>query len=70
MRMLKYKLHEGMNAIKCDTNKVLMLRYLNDQCGKIMGWFENAETEGRMVVMDMTFDQIEVSWRACPKSSQ
>lgn len=45
MRMLKYRLHEGMNTLKCDANKVLMLRYLNDQGGKIMGWFEELATE-------------------------
>ena len=40
MRMLKFLLKPGMNTLKCDTDKVLVLRYLNDQDGKIMGWFE------------------------------
>ena len=45
MRMLKFRLHPGMNTIKCDANKLLMLRYLNDQDGKLMGWFEEYATE-------------------------
>lgn len=45
MRVLKYRLHPGMNAIKCEINKVLMLRYLNDQDGRIMGWFEENTVE-------------------------
>lgn len=45
MRMLKYRLHPGMNTFKCETNKVLMLRYLNDQDGKLTGWFEEHTVE-------------------------
>ena len=30
---------------------------------KIMGWFQNEETFGAMVVMDMSFDQLEACWR-------
>lgn len=37
---------------------------------KLMGWFANPETQGKMVVMDMSFDQLDAAWRLCPKSSQ
>jgi len=40
MKVLKFRLHPGMNAVKCEPDKLLILRYLNDQDGKIMGWFE------------------------------
>lgn len=31
---------------------------------KLMGWFaENPETGGAMVVMDMSFDQVDTGWR-------
>lgn len=45
MRVLKFPLKPGMNAVKCETDKVLMLRYLNDQDAKIMGWFEEHTVE-------------------------
>lgn len=45
MRVLKHRLHPGMNALQCEANKVLILRYLNDQDGKLMGWFEEHATE-------------------------
>jgi hypothetical protein len=35
---------------------------------KLMGWFGNAEAEGKMVVMDMSFDQVDAAWRVCPRS--
>lgn len=31
---------------------------------KVLGWFDNEETEGKLVVMDMSFDQLEAAWRA------
>lgn len=34
-----------MNTLQCEANKVLMLRYLNDQDGKLMGWFEEHNAE-------------------------
>lgn len=30
---------------------------------KMLGWFENEETGGRCVVMDMSFDQLDAAWR-------
>lgn len=48
MRMLKFKLIAGMNRIPIAENLQAKLRYINDQDGKIMGWFEvthNAEPE-------------------------
>lgn len=38
MQMLKLQLHPGMNTIPL-TDSDWKLRYLNDQDGKIMGWF-------------------------------
>jgi hypothetical protein len=43
MRMLKYRLHPGMNAIQVEANQLIKLRYLNDQDGRLMGWFEVAQ---------------------------
>lgn len=43
MRMLKLRLNPGMNTIPL-TNTDWKLRYLNDQDGKIMGWFEVLDT--------------------------
>jgi len=40
MRTIKYKLVVGMNTIAVQDGYQLKLRYLNDQEGKIMGWFE------------------------------
>lgn len=30
---------------------------------KLMSWFANPETQGRLVVMDMSFDQVDAAWR-------
>jgi hypothetical protein len=40
MKILKYRLHPGMNAIRQLAGTTHKLRYLNDQDGKLMGWFE------------------------------
>lgn len=40
MRLLKFKLNPGMNSIPVAENLQAKLRYINDQDGKIMGWFE------------------------------
>ena len=42
MRMLKYRLHPGMNKIPLAADLVAKLRYINDQDGKLFGWFEVA----------------------------
>lgn len=42
MRMLKYRLHPGMNKIPLAADLVAKLRYINDQDGRLMGWFEVA----------------------------
>ncbi len=42
MRMLKYRLHPGMNKIQVEADHICKLRYINDQDGRLMGWFEVA----------------------------
>ena len=42
MRILKHRLHPGMNKIPVAADLVAKLRYINDQDGKLMGWFEVA----------------------------
>ena len=43
MKILKFRLHPGMNKITVAANTVAKLRYLNSQDNKIMGWFEFSE---------------------------
>jgi hypothetical protein len=43
MKMLKYRLHPGMNSIPLAADLVAKLRYINDQDGKLCGWFEVAD---------------------------
>lgn len=40
MRIIKYRLHPGMNKIPLADTLTAKLRYINDQDGKLMGWFE------------------------------
>lgn len=40
MQVIKYRLNPGMNTIKVLDGYQLKLRYLNDQDGKLVGWFE------------------------------
>jgi hypothetical protein len=42
MRILKHRLHPGMNKIPVAADLVAKLRYINDQDGKLFGWFEVA----------------------------
>ena len=42
MRMLKCRLHPGMNTIQVEADHICKLRYVNDQDGKLFGWFEVA----------------------------
>ena len=42
MKILKYRLHPGMNKIPVAADLVAKLRYINDQDGKLFGWFEVA----------------------------
>lgn len=42
MRMLKFKLIAGMNRIPIAADLQAKLRYINDQDGKITGWFQVA----------------------------
>jgi hypothetical protein len=42
MKMLKFRLHPGMNKIPVAADLVAKLRYINDQDGKLFGWFEVA----------------------------
>jgi hypothetical protein len=43
MKMLKQRVHPGMNTIQL-TDSDWKLRYIADQDGKLMGWFEVLET--------------------------
>jgi hypothetical protein len=43
MKMLKQRVHPGMNNWQL-TDSDWKLRYINDQDGKLMGWFEVLET--------------------------
>jgi hypothetical protein len=43
MKMLKQRVHPGMNTFPL-TDSDWKLRYLNDQDGKLWGWFEVLET--------------------------
>lgn len=42
MKMLKFRLHPGMNKIPVAADLQAKLRYINDQDGKLMGWFQVA----------------------------
>ena len=42
MRLLKFRLHPGMNKIPVAANLQARLCYINDQDGKITGWFQVA----------------------------
>jgi hypothetical protein len=46
MKMLKYRVHPGMNTLPIPGDSTAKLRYLNDQDGKLMGWVEVAATTG------------------------
>ena len=45
MRIIKHRLHPGMNAIPVDADHLIKLRYINDQDGKLCGWFQVAQDE-------------------------
>jgi hypothetical protein len=45
MRIIKHRLHPGMNTIPVEADYQCKLRYINDQDGKLMGWFEVAQDE-------------------------
>jgi len=42
MRIIKHRLHPGMNKIAVEADHIAKLCYLNDQYGKITGWFQVA----------------------------
>jgi hypothetical protein len=44
MKVLKYRLHTGMNTLPVAGDVTAKLRYLNDQEGKLMGWIEVTPT--------------------------
>jgi hypothetical protein len=44
MKILKFRLHPGMNTLPIPGDVTAKLRYLNDQDGKLMGWVEVAAT--------------------------
>jgi hypothetical protein len=46
MKILKYRLHPGMNMIPVADDNIARLVHLDDQDGKIMGWVELRPTEG------------------------
>jgi hypothetical protein len=42
MKIIKHRVHPGMNTIQVQADHQLKLRYINDQDNKLMGWFEVA----------------------------
>ncbi len=44
MKVLKYRLHPGMNTLPIPGDNTARLVYLNDQDSKLMGWVEVAAT--------------------------
>jgi hypothetical protein len=42
MRVIKHRLHPGMNTILVEADHICKLRYINDQDNKLTGWFEVA----------------------------
>ena len=44
MKMLKYRLHPGMNTLPIPGDNTARLRYLNSQDNKLMGWVEVSTT--------------------------
>ena len=42
MRIIKHRLHPGMNKIPVAVNLQARLCYVNDQYGKLTGWFQVA----------------------------
>jgi hypothetical protein len=46
MKILKFRLHPGMNTLLIPDDSTAKLRYLNDQDGKLMGWVEVTATTG------------------------
>ena len=45
MRIIKHRLHPGMNKIAVEADHLIKLRYVNDQDGKLCGWFQVAQDE-------------------------
>ena len=45
MRIIKHRLHPGMNTIQVEADHQIKLRYINDQDGKLCGWFQVAQDE-------------------------
>jgi len=46
MKILKFRLHPGMNKIPVGLDYLAKLVYLNDQSGKLMGWVQFRPTPG------------------------
>jgi hypothetical protein len=44
MKILKYRVHPGMNTLPIPGDNTAKLRYLNDQDGKLVGWVEVTPT--------------------------
>ena len=44
MKVLKYRLHPGMNKIPVGLDYLARLVYLNDQDSKLMGWIQFTPT--------------------------
>jgi hypothetical protein len=69
MKMLKFRLHPGMNTIPVEADHQCKLRYINDQDGKLMGWFEVAadtdlhlEAHEYEVYLAMTGETVPDAW--------
>ena len=68
MRIIKHRLHPGMNAIPVAADHLIKLRYVNDQDGKLCGWFQVAQDELHLeaheyeVYLAMTGETVPDAW--------
>jgi hypothetical protein len=70
MKILKYRLHAGMNTLPIAGDNTAKLRYLNDQDGKLMGWVEVTPTTGVSTVeyevyLALTGEEVPPEYHYC-----
>jgi hypothetical protein len=68
--MLKHRLHPGMNKIVVEQYHRLKLRYLNDQDGKLTGWFQETQDDDMLeheyeVYLALTGEQVPGEYCYC-----
>jgi len=70
MRMIKHRLHPGMNKIPVQHYHKLKLWYLNDQDGKLTGWFQEMRDDAVLeheyeVYLALTGEQVPDDYCYC-----